>query len=655
MSQVSLSALTFRKSAASDLKKAAKSDDAASFQKKLLKQWAGFTSPAFSNLPDRRLCSTIGTASLISRDDTDLFECASEVAATSNKADQKNAIDAAIQAVSQLGLEGQLNSEFGMLLAMELVSGWGARFSPEQFRDTVLAIANFDCEAVANDDAPADVSKILTDDSSADVVDDSQLQMVRSIVRFAEIPYVRSVLLDGLVDSQANRKAAIETVAQAIEASTDTDGTVHSRLAKHPASWLSPFVRISSLASSSGNEWAKAKTVKRWISSLEFFAAISIHGGWLNNIPCESDVSEAIDGGDLNGGLSEAVPMLPVHFLSSALSALQGKGKSSAKKNKKAKSDPLKESSVPDAVAAMLKNKGRAKKKPGAELDWYSPSTQSDWAATALLRTGYEVDANSVLVDWDSPEIRIAISALGSAVAGGDWAADIWVNEKEVEAVGDWTCTCWFQDDEVAFAELERGSTDETRHVRHVMLHLQEHFALLTESVMSANETDQVVLRTSLPIAADVKATAASVTRELFLVTPGPTCRIVPAWLPDDRIDSTDGDCRTENGTLKSAAFGQGAVFMPLLIDWSPKNAKREADWNRLTITEESEVLSSYQAAAVRTRIGRQQLMLYRSMRSGETLRAVLGHHTANETVYGKFTNEGEIEPLVMVEATAEG
>lgn len=663
MSQVSLSDLKFRKSAASDLKKAAASDDAATFQKKLLKQWGDIKQPLFSDLPDHRFSATIGAANLLANHDADLFDIAAEVAAASNKAAAKKAVDCVIQSVSADAANGRITTEFSMLLAMELVAGFGAKFSAEQFRDTILAIASFDLEASAGQDSRLSVSEILDEEwepeTDVESSDGCQVRMVRTIVGFAEIPYRRSVLLDDLEDSAAERKAAIETVAQAIEASTDTDGTVHSRLAQNPANWLAPFIRISNLAAATGNDWAKAKTMKRWIASLEFFAALSIHNGWLNGIQGD-DVVANFDAGDVESAeaaraIAGGNDLQPVHLLNSALAALHVKDKASGKKSKKTKPDPLKDSSIPDVVAAMLKNKGRAKKKPGAKLDWYNPSTQSDWAATALLRTGYEVDADSVLVDWDTPEIRLAITALGSAIAGGDWGADILVNGEEVQSVGDWTCTCWFQDDDVAFTELERGSADETRHVRHVMLHLQDHYALLTETVLAKNESDQVVLRTSLPVASGVQATAATVTRELFLTTAGPTCRVIPAWLPDDRIDSTDGDCRIENGTMKSAATGQGGVFMPLVLDWAPKNAKREADWTQLTISEDSEVLSSHKAAAVRTRVGRQQLMLYRSIRPGDTLRAVLGHHTANETVYGKFNNDGEIEPLVMVEPTAEG
>lgn len=657
MSLVSLPDLKFRKSAAADLKKAAAADNASAFQKKLLKQWGKSKLSQFGYLPDHRLSSTVGAVIFLANADADLYDCAAEATAAPNEGALEKAVDSAIHAVSADAAKGRLATEFSILLAIELLSKYGALFSVEQFRDTVLAIASFDLDQQGPQPSNCHISDILSQDgateSEIEAHNESEAQMVRAIVRFAEIPYRRSVLLDSLEGSPVERKVAMETVAQAIEASTDSDGTVHRRLAKYPVSWMAPFIRISSVAAGTGNEWAKAKTIKRWIAALEFFAALSIHGGWLNHISRDEVADDDCSFVDPHIACDAAIQ--PVHLFRSALAPLQIKDKASGKKGKKAKSDLLKESSIPDVVAAMLKTKGRAKKKPGAELDWYSPSTQSDWAAMALLRTGYEVDANSIWIDWDSSEIRLALSAFGCAVVGGDWQVDIQVNGQEVNPVGDWTCTCWFQDDEVAFAELERGSTDETRHVRHVMLHLKDHFAVLAESVLTKNQDDQIVLQTSLPVASNVQPTVGKVTREIFLATKGPACRFIPAWLPDDRIDSTDGDCRTENGMLKCAAVGQGGVFMPLLIDWAPKNSKREADWTKLTITEDSQILTGHKAEAVRTRIGRQQLLMYRSLSPGDTLRAVLGHHTANETVYGKFTNEGEVEPLVMVEPTAEG
>lgn len=653
MSQISLSDLKFHKSAKSDLKKAAAENDAVSFQKKLLKQWDGVAQPLFSGLPNNQLSCTVGIDDLIHDSDDDLLTAARQLEAATTKATSKDAILALIELVSRAAKRSELTSEFSILLAMELLALFGNKFDSDQFLDTVLAVTRFDPEAgvLAEDRGP--LADSLNDDTTDSASSDSRFHVIQTIVRFAEIPFVRSVLFSVIDENSAGRTDALETMAQAIEASTDGDGTVHSKLISTPASWLAPLIRMTTLAKIAGIKWGKTKTQKRWVAAVEYFAALSIHEGWLHQMPSGEEAFHDADFSDSQNAEDGTIELPPVRFLEAALVAL--KASPSRKKGKKPTDSLLVESSIPDVVAALVKGKGKARKKPGPTLDWYTPSTQSDWAATALLRTGYEADADSLLLDWDSPEIRVFLSALGSSVVGGDWSCDVQVNGQDVEHAGNWTCTCWFQDEDVAFAELERGSADQTRHVRHVVLHLQDHFAVMTESVTSANEADQVTIRTRLPIASSVECETATVTRELFLSTPGPRCRVIPAWLPDDRILSTEGDCRIENGILHSAAVGAGGVFLPLLIDWAPENRKREADWASLTVSEDGQVLTSHSAAAVRTRIGRQQILLYRSLRAGETLRAVLGHHTANETVYGKFNNEGEVDPLVMVEPNAAG
>lgn len=651
MPQISLSDLKFHTSAKADLKKAASDNDAASFQKKLLKQWGKLKDPLFPGGNSRRLCCTIGIEALLGKDDDRLFRRALRIDSVTSKADIKKALESLVSDVAAAAAQNSLTSEFSMLLAMELLATDGDRFAPEQFRDTVLAVLAFDPDAGDSSELQKVLPNFQNDtESKSSAEDRSELQLVRAIVRFAEIPFARSVLFDCLEEASKSRDEAVETLAQAVEASTDNDGTVHTRLTQAPERWLSPIIRMSALGGQSEPKWAKAKTIKRWISALEFFAALTVHEGWLQKIEGGESIA---DESDIKEASARDHELQPVDYLSAALGALQMQA--SKKKDKKSVRNLLKESSLADVVAALSESDGKARKKPGPEMDWYTPSTQSDWAASALLRTGFEVDANSVLIDWDRPQVRLFLSTFGASVIGGDWGTEIQINGEDVEQAGDWTCTCWFQDDEVAFAELERGSVGGTRHVRHVMLHLQDHFAVLAESVTTANEADQVVVRTSLPIASCVECERATVTRELFLSTPGPRCRVIPAWLPDDRIQSADGDCRIENGILHSAAVGAGGVFLPLLIDWAPQNRKREADWTALTVSEDGKILTGHSAAAVRTRIGRQQILLYRSLRAGETLRAVLGHHTANETVYGKFNNEGEVEPLVLVEANAEG
>lgn len=663
MAQPHLSDLKFHKTAPAELRKAARSGDAAVFQKKLTRQWADFSDGFFSGLNDHRFACTVGISEILQPADGSVFDLAVGAFQAGPSAARKKIVAALIDEISAMAGEGKLSTEFSLLLAMELLVRFGDRFLPEPFADTVLAVTRFQLESLDTDEASSTVSNVFSEEEQNEESKQQGRQLLlRSLIRFAEIPFLRSLLFDFLVESKKERTAARATLAEALEASCETDGTVQSRLAMKPAGWLSPCIRMGSAAAARKVSWAKSATTEKWISALEFFAALTVRGGWLIELPAagsmppESDRDES----EFNPATANS-DLLPEHFLNAALLNLQaedkllvtGKSKSSGKGGKKRKPSLLKESSLPDVVASLKNMKSKARKKPGPEMEWYTPSAQSDWAELALLRTGFESDANSLLVDWGHTEVRLFLSALGCGVLAGDWTAEVSVNDRLVEFPGDWTCTCWFQDDDVAFAELERGSTGAIRHVRHVMLHLQDHFVVLADSVRATGSDDEVKLRSSVPVVSGVDHELDPVTREIIFKTEGPACRILPAWLPDDRIQSAAGECRVENEMLQSTAVGRGGVFQPLVMDWHHKNSRRDADWTTLTVTEERRILTSHDAAAVRTRIGRQQLMLFRSLKTGESLRAVLGHHTANETVYGKFTNEGDIEPLVLVEPTA--
>ena len=92
---------------------------------------------------------------------------------------------------------------------------------------------------------------------------------------------------------------------------------------------------------------------------------------------------------------------------------------------------------------------------------------------------------------------------------------------------------------------------------------------------------------------------------------------------------------------------------MPLVFDWHPDRAIYDADWSQLTVTEDRRVATSQEASGFRVRVGKLQLLLYRSLREGDDMRAVLGLHTSNETVYGRVRRNGDIAPLVLVESEA--
>jgi hypothetical protein len=156
--------------------------------------------------------------------------------------------------------------------------------------------------------------------------------------------------------------------------------------------------------------------------------------------------------------------------------------------------------------------------------------------------------------------------------------------------------------------------------------------------------------------------------------------RCYPLALPQDRLYGTTGDLRcaadrsagpdaTGNGQV--AADGScarhecgdgetcglelrqesvGGLFAPLVLDWSPKRAEAPVDWRTLTVTEDGRVLRADSASGHRVRVGKQQWIVYRALTKGEQPRAVLGLHTAHETVVGRFETTGHVTPLLLVE-----
>jgi hypothetical protein len=256
-------------------------------------------------------------------------------------------------------------------------------------------------------------------------------------------------------------------------------------------------------------------------------------------------------------------------------------------------------------------------------------------------------------IDWDQPTQGLHLSALGRQVLGGGWKHRFTVDGKACESAGDWVCTCWFSDNEVAFAELESGSVDGVRHVRHVMLAFKELFAVLTDTVTAPGAGAQIDFESRLSLVDGFEVETNSITRELILQDDCVSVRAVPAWLDDDRIQNTSGSCERAGSELVMRAHNTGGIMLPLVIDWHPGRRAADADWSRLTVTETRRPVAAQQAAGYRVRIGLLQVLLYRSLRRGETLRAVLGYHTANETVYSRIKNTGDILPLVLVEADA--
>lgn len=496
------------------------------------------------------------------------------------------------------------------LVAAELLLRYGKQLSAEEFSTVFCSLAAIDVHH-------------WSDDAESEIAEGSETP--RRLIVHAEIPFVLSLLLQSLRTVKAWSANGIRAAAAAIENGTDTDGTLHASLTRYADQWAAPVVRIAGWAAAFEEKWATQKTLNRWERAIEGVAALVTPDGLIT----QQDATEDILGD----------PEVPLRILRHAARLADFSAQSDLglllRKPAKGKSGKKRKSSD-----------SRSKKR-------HTFSEQSDWAESALLRSGNSIDADVMGLFWDNPAIRLSLAALGTRIFSGEWASRILINGKERKNAGDWVCTCWFQDKEVAFAELESGSEDGLRHVRHVMLSLDQHFAVVTDTVTCPEGDAELSCATELTLAAGVQPESNTITRELLLQTDCHAVRVVPAWLEDDRVQHADGRCVAEDQILKLSSEGRGGITMPLVLDWHPERIAGDADWSRLTITEDRHVSSPHRAGGYRVRIGSLQLLLYRSLRRAESLRAVLGLHTAHETVYGQVRKDGDVDPLVLVESEA--
>ncbi|GAB5445112.1 MAG: hypothetical protein Fues2KO_54610 [Fuerstiella sp.] len=598
-----LGKLSFRRKASADLREAAAAGKVDEFAAALR---AGFERASkklnrhFEQVP----LLSVWASSVLLDDQPAVQTLVLDVAAAAGrKRKAKAALQNVVDAVARPGASEAIATPGLIVLMAEVLVRYASVLSDEQMAAVYCRLA----DAAETDWTPEQLPE----------TPDAQ-DSVRALVAQAEVPFVLSLVLNDLQSAATLDKRGRQAASATLMDCTDTDGTLAAALGRCADDWLAPFVRIAAWAKAFRTDWAPEKTLSHFHDTVGYAARLITADGVVGR-PCRTDLPRIEDD-------------QTQHIIFHA-ARLAGFNKTSA---------------VASVTSAA--GKSRKQKKGPATVRC---SDQSDWAEVALLRRGLTADSDVIAVNWDGEVPEVHLAALGSRLLGGSWQSEITVNGERHETAGEWICTCWFEDKEVAFAELEAGADDGIRHVRHVMLSLKQHFAVLTETVTGPDPDAAIEVRTSLPIAAGIEIEDNSVTRELFLLNRTSSCRAIPCWLADDRVHSAAGNLQLVDQQLVAVADSVGGVTMPLLLDWHPERQSAAADWNRLTVTEDRQTVGPRDAAGFRVRVGDLQLLSYRSLQPADDLRAVLGLHTANETVYGLVDRDGDIDPLVLVEAEA--
>ncbi len=170
--------------------------------------------------------------------------------------------------------------------------------------------------------------------------------------------------------------------------------------------------------------------------------------------------------------------------------------------------------------------------------------------------------------------------------------------------------------------------------------------ALLAQQEDGPGPVSTSVLR--IPLADGVSGVPVADLRSIALERPRSTARLIPLSLPVLPYATDRGSFAVEgNDVVLRQPSAPRRRWLPLVFSWG----RPPTGWRTLTVTEKSQICPAEVAFAARVSwgTGREGLLIYRSL-GRPTLRAFLGHQTRARFLIGRFTAEGDVEPLLTLE-----
>ena len=492
-------------------------------------------------------------------------------------------------------------TSFALLASLELLALAGARLRPEQlwkmWRHSLSEATR--------------LIRPKTDEDDHDPTIPADVQLIER----GELPFVAGVLFGDVAGSSELLKTGRKILARSLSENFDTDGTPRAEVIERLPLWLAPLIRASLIA--------RRFDAKLWTNDQEETLRSAVE----RSIPlCRPDGKSS-----LSNGLS--LQPLPVLVAAAELFHLPEISPEGGYLH-----------SVKRAIA------GQPARRVRSDGVVTMPSNQSDWARFALLRSDWSVNADSVAVAHHRQFPQIDVTAAGKPLLHGDWTLELKLGDTVVELAEEWSCVCWQSDPDADYIELQMRGPGKLRVERIIMLSRKERFLLLADSIAGAPPC-RIEYRATLPLADEILVRLDTPTREAQLTMKGFKARVFPLAVAQDRVHSTPHEftATEERLTLKQIAQGEG-LFAPVLLDWHPDRTRADAQWRSLTVTEDGRVITPDIAAGHRLKLGDLQLLIFRSLKTTGESRAVLGHHTNNETVIAKFDKKGDIDPILMVE-----
>ncbi|HEY4263323.1 MAG TPA: hypothetical protein VGM98_24385 [Schlesneria sp.] len=437
-----------------------------------------------------------------------------------------------------------------------------------------------------------------------------------NLMERGEVPFLAGLVFEGIAGASLTMKAGKKELGSDLIGNTDTDGTPHADLVERLPLWLAPLVRATCIG--------RAFDLRVWNRDQEERLQSVVE----RSIPlCRPDGRAALS----NGLKLQPLPVLNAAAEVCGLPEIGPVG------------------SYLRSVKRAISGKPPARTRADGVLSM--PSNQSDFARLALLRSDWTVQADSVAIAHHRHFPQVDVTASGRPLIHGDWTIKLTIGGVPVELAEEWSCVCWQSDPDADYIELQMLGPGKLRVERIVMLSRAERFLLMADSV-SGVPNQRIEYQSELPLSDDIQPRPDTATREVQLAAKGFRARAFPLAVAQDRVQSTPHNFAGADGklTLTQVAQGEG-LFAPLILDWGVSRSRGNAQWRTLTVTEDGRVIGPDIAAGHRLKIDDLQLLIFRSLKDTGESRAILGHHTWNETVVGRVNKKGDVDPFLMVEA----
>jgi hypothetical protein len=268
----------------------------------------------------------------------------------------------------------------------------------------------------------------------------------------------------------------------------------------------------------------------------------------------------------------------------------------------------------------------------------------------SILRTDWSRGAAELAVDWSQPDLRWEFRVGKTQLFAGLSSPEVTVAGKLLAAVGPWEEVCWESNVDVDYLELEIALEGGVRLQRQFVLTRRDGLLYLADAIlMPAAGEVSAVLR--VPVAGGVDILATEETRELLLCADKQRALVIPPLCGEWRTDRRGGELGCTEGELQlaNAAPQARALYLPLVVVYDRKRAKRECTWRRLTVGEDLQLVTADKAAGFRIQIGQEHWLGYRSL-TERANRTLFGVNLQTNFLLSRFTTEGESEPLVEID-----